>query len=147
MGGEARFGEGGTAKEFALAGRARLTLVSEKTGTRFTYRISKPTSRGEGETTPWFVALLSGSDNESDFEYLGTIFHDGAYRHGRKSRIGSEAPSARAFAWAWKYLTRGELPPNCEVWHEGRCGCCGRALTVPESVASGFGPVCGRRAA
>jgi hypothetical protein len=28
------------------------------------------------------------------------------------------------------------------VWHEGRCGRCGRKLTVPESIESGFGPEC-----
>jgi hypothetical protein len=139
---EGKFSTGEMAKTFALAGKARLTLVSEKTGARFTYRISR-----KDETTPWFVSLLSGSDNENDFAYLGTIFSDGAYRHGRKSRIGSETPSARAFAWAWGFIARGELPTSCEVWHEGRCGCCGRVLTVPESIESGFGPVCGERVA
>jgi len=28
------------------------------------------------------------------------------------------------------------------VFHEGACGRCGRTLTVPESIASGFGPEC-----
>ena len=31
-----------------------------------------------------------------------------------------------------------------EVWHEGRCGRCNRALTVPESIASGIGPECAK---
>jgi hypothetical protein len=34
-----------------------------------------------------------------------------------------------------------------ELWHEGRCGKCGRALTVPESIESGLGPVCESREA
>ena len=29
-----------------------------------------------------------------------------------------------------------------EFRHEGRCGRCGRALTVPESIDTGFGPHC-----
>lgn len=29
-----------------------------------------------------------------------------------------------------------------EIWHEGKCGRCGRQLTVPESIESGFGPEC-----
>ena len=32
--------------------------------------------------------------------------------HGtrERSRVGREAPSARAFAWAWSFVARGELP-------------------------------------
>jgi hypothetical protein len=36
----------------------------------------------------------------------------------------------------------GVLGRLLEVWHEGRCGRCGRALTVPESVERGIGPEC-----
>jgi hypothetical protein len=28
------------------------------------------------------------------------------------------------------------------VWHEGSCARCGKKLTVPESIESGFGPEC-----
>src|SRR5882672_9405186 len=31
---------------------------------------------------------------------------------------------------------------HIEIWHSGSCGRCGRTLTVPESVLSGFGPEC-----
>jgi hypothetical protein len=134
----ARFTDAATAVAFILAGRARVTLVSRKTGTRFTYRVS-----GAGETNPIrFVGLLNGGNNETDFTFLGTIFDRKAYRHGTKSKVSRLAPSAMAFAWAFGKLAKGELPEELEVWHEGRCGKCGRALTVPESIASGIGPVC-----
>ena len=29
-----------------------------------------------------------------------------------------------------------------DIYHEGLCGRCGRALTLPKSIISGFGPVC-----
>ena len=29
-----------------------------------------------------------------------------------------------------------------DVHHEGKCGKCGRPLTVPESVKTGLGPIC-----
>jgi len=111
--------------------------VSGKTGARFTYRVTQ-----KDASSPHFVALLSGPDNESSYTFLGTIFEGMTYRHGKRSSVSPEAPSAKAFAWAWGYLAKGEMPPNCEVWHEGRCGRCGRALTVPESIFSGIGPVC-----
>jgi len=122
---------------FLLAGNARVTLVSEKTGARFTYRVRQPKADG-----PHFVSVLTGSDNDRDYAFLGTIFDRGVYRHGRKSRIGEDSPSARAFTYAWDYLARSEAPPFCQVWHEGTCGRCGRALTTPESLACGIGPKC-----
>ena len=29
-----------------------------------------------------------------------------------------------------------------EIWHEGKCGKCGRPLTVPSSIENGLGPSC-----
>lgn len=123
-------------KTFVMAGKARFTLVSRKTGTRFTYRAR--TIEGK----PTFISVLTGADNENAYEFLGTIFADGSYRHGGKSHIGYTAPSAVAFRWFFESIAAGRLSEHLEVWHEGRCGRCGRVLTVPESIATGFGPEC-----
>jgi rRNA maturation endonuclease Nob1 len=32
-----------------------------------------------------------------------------------------------------------------DVYHLGRCGKCGKALTEPESISTGLGPICGGR--
>ncbi len=138
----AKFTTAPMALSFVLAGRARFTLVSQKTGTRYTYRITQ-----KDATSPHFVGTMTGSDNESSYTFLGTIFEAKTYRHGRKSRVSPEAGSAKAFTWAWGYLAKGEMPPSCEVWHEGRCGKCGRSLTVPESISTGLGPICESREA
>lgn len=124
-------------RQFVQAGNARLTIVSKKTGTRFTYRIRRP-----ADDKPWFVQVLTGSDNENSYTFFGTIFTNGELRHSRKSSIGETAPSVVAFTWFWAHLLKGNLPEGIEVHHEGRCGRCGRALTVPESIESGFGPEC-----
>lgn len=124
-------------KAFVTAGNARFTLVSRKTGARFTYRARRP-----GEGKPTFVQVLTGADNENAYEFLGTIFADGSYRHGGRSRIAASAPSAKAWEWFFNMVADGRLSQDLEVWHEGRCGRCGRALTVPESIATGFGPEC-----
>jgi hypothetical protein len=129
-----------SAVAFATAGNATLTLVSLKTGNRFTYSI-----RANDDSTAYFVGLLTGPDNREDYKYMGRIAR-GIYWHGRKvpraGDIGREAPSALAFDYVWRALARGEMPAQCEIWHEGKCGRCGRKLTVPESIASGFGPEC-----
>lgn len=131
------------AREFMLAGKARVTFVSERTGTRFTYRIAaKLVQANKQPTGPWFVALLNGQDNTRDFAFLGTIFDDRTYRHGGKSVIAADAASAKGFAWVWDRLARDEMPAGVEIWHSGTCGRCSRDLTVPESIARGLGPIC-----
>lgn len=129
-------------KTFVMAGHARFTLVSLRTGTRFTYEVVAADDEADSRM---FVRVLTGADNEGDYTYLGTIFDRSRYAHGRRSRIGQDAPSAVAFAWAWPRLCVGVDLMNCEIWHEGRCGRCGRVLTVPESIDSGIGPVCAEK--
>lgn len=127
---------------FAMAGNARITLQSDRTGARFTFRIAAP--RGKIDEPLRFVSLLTGSDNESDYSYVGVI--DGAgFRRTAKSRIGADAPSYKAMAWAWPHLAAGRIPDGLKVYHEGRCGRCARPLTDPVSIESGLGPECRRR--
>lgn len=137
-----QFQSANQALTFLLAGGATLTLVSHKTGARFTYKVVQPK-----EGSPHFVSLLTGTDNEGDYQYLGAIFEGRVFRHTFKSRISPEAPSHRAFAWTFSHLLAGRIPDQVEIWHQGKCGCCGRKLTVPESIASGIGPYCARKAA
>jgi len=131
---------------FVFAGDARFTLVSKQTGTRFTYRVRKSEPDHAGRCI-WFVSVLTGADNTSNYSYIGTVRPMSAFKWGHKSRISEEAPSVSAFAWFVRLLVRCvetetvELP-SVEFWHEGRCGRCARALTVPESIASGLGPDC-----
>lgn len=125
---------------FTTAGNATFTIKSTATGTRFTYKMRQCKDKGD----LYFISLLSGSDNEGDYAYLGTV-RSGAYSLGRKSRITDTAPSHRAFEWFWRHAQAGNLPTTVECWHEGRCGRCGRKLTVPESIEQGIGPECAGR--
>lgn len=134
------------ALRYVLGGHARITAVSARTGTRLTYQITAKFDAEGKIASPHFVALLNGANNERDYSFLGTIFDGRDYRHGRKSRITPDAPSARGFAWIWASLVAGTMPAGCEIWHEGTCSRCGRALTVPESIATGLGPVCAEKA-
>jgi len=137
-------------KEFVLAGKALFTVLNTKTGGRFTFKVSKAASKDASgvphRCTLWFVKVLTGPDNTSCYTFLGTFqqFQDGpiVYRHSLKAPIGEQAPSALGAAWLARRLTDGAFPPNMAVFHEGRCGRCGKLLTVPESVESGFGPEC-----
>lgn len=123
-------------KRFVRAGNARFTLVSQKTGARFTFQVRKPE-----DADVFFVRVLTGPSNEDAYTFLGTIKADGSYAHGMRSTIGQDAPSARAFRYFFDHVADGNLQ-NLEFWHEGRCGRCGRVLTVPGSIETGFGPDC-----
>lgn len=132
------------AVRFVLGGNARVTLVSEKTGVRYTYRVSLAK---DGKL--WFVSVLTGPDNESSYTYLGVVLPGQAVelQLTKASKMDAESLPVRAFRYTLAALAHGVLPPNVQVWHEGRCGRCGRTLTVPESIASGIGPECALRLA
>lgn len=129
-------------RTFITAGNATFTVRNPETGNRFTFRVRVT----KGENAVHFVNVLTGPDNGADFSRLGIIFADGRFVVPRAWEIGKDAPSAVAFAWIWRRLSAARDLGPAEVWHEGRCGACGRALTVPESIETGLGPVCARRA-
>ena len=138
-------------RQFMFAGDARFTLTSVKTQTRFTFRVRVPEDNGTPGPCTHFVGLLNGPDNESSYAYMGQFYRDasspdnfaGRYQHGKKSKVSETAPAAKAFAW---FITQLRVNPRVldlvEFRHEGRCGRCGKTLTTPESVDTGFGPEC-----
>ena len=121
---------------FILGGNARFTLVSKATGARYTYRV-----RLSKDKKIYFVRLLTGPDNDSHYEYLGFI-RGGVMLMSPKSKLKAESKPVAAFVWALQHLGASSLPAALEIWHDGHCGRCGRSLTVPSSLASGFGPEC-----
>lgn len=125
------------ALDFMFGGNARFTLVSKKTGGRKTYRVKK----SDGDNPVYFVSLLTGPDNTSDFTYLGFA------KYGQSGLIagGKGNPTHPAFIalnWALNKLGGGEMPEQLEFWHEGRCARCARVLTDPASIERGLGPEC-----
>jgi hypothetical protein len=130
-----RFATIADAKAFALAGNAIITLQSLRTGAHFTYKV-----RAAKNDQGYYVSLLSGPDNESDYSYLGMI-RGGIFGLTKASRVSLNTPSVRAFEWFWN-MVRDGIATELVVRHEGRCGRCGRTLTVPESIDRGIGPEC-----
>lgn len=127
---------------FVLGGKATFTVVSKRTSSRFTYRV---TSKETDTKVLYFVSVLTGSDNTSDYAFIGTIFPDGAFRYSsNKSKLSAKAPSVIAFEWLWDAIRRSNNTclAQVEFWHEGRCARCARPLTTPESIQTGLGPVC-----
>lgn len=132
-------------ERFVLAGKAGFTLKSEKTGAHFTYRVERA-DKGRGSV--YFVSVLTGPNNETDFTYAGILAPNGpkfAFRQTAKSRLAANALSVVSFKWFWDRIVAGRLPEQCEMHHEGKCGRCSRTLTTPESIERGIGPECAEK--
>lgn len=138
--------ESNEVRRFVLAGYSIFTILNTETGKRFTFQINKLDAEDSyTDRELYFVKVLTGGDNTSDYTFIGTIFDQKSFRHSRKSRIGEDALSVRAFKWFFPNLDRLEKFPQVEIWHEGYCGRCGAPLTVPESIECGYGPVCAKK--
>ncbi len=111
-----------------------VTLQGERS--RFTFKIQKRAKNNKRT-----VSVLNGSDNETDYRFLGGIYVSGYYRSDR-SPIGADADSAKAFEWFW----RNPESEKVRVFLARPCRRCGRTLTTPESILRGLGPECAKRA-
>lgn len=142
-------------RRYLEAGNALLTIRSKQSGTRFTLKATRPSEEEHanrqgpvpGRPRPIWVKVLTGPDNTADYAFVGTLWPENSgyrYAHSPKSRLSLSSGSVTAIRWLAHALTSNPsvILEQAEVWHEGRCGRCGRRLTVPESVESGFGPEC-----
>lgn len=125
-----------------FAGNAVFTALNSETGNRFTYRI-RISPDDPPRNRVHFVQVLTGPDNMNNYTFIGTLFGRGTYRHSPKSPISDRAQSVRVISWLVdRICNRGGLPPQVEIHHRGKCLKCGRALTDPESIQRGVGPIC-----
>jgi hypothetical protein len=149
------------AREFILGGNATFTVVSTKTGARYTYRVRV----AKDNPRMFFVSTLVGSDNEADYAYVGffkSILGEGSrHVHTFMAKARDKDRGAimiagkkgnpddvrfRALDWLLQSLILDRMPRTVEFWHEGRCARCGRKLTDPESIRTGYGPECRKHA-
>jgi hypothetical protein len=93
---------------------------------------------------------MTGSDNEKSFSYIGVLNpNTGVVKTTAKSKITDDTLSFRILnrvvSRVWANEADAIAKAGFDVHHSGRCGRCGRKLTVPESIKTGFGPECGNR--
>lgn len=95
-----------------------------------------------------FVKLLTGPNNTEDFSYLGMLDpNTGEVRLTIRSCAGSASWAVRIVRRVLAQIFEGDGMPGIlkhgwDVDHMGKCGRCGRPLTVPESIDLGIGPDC-----
>lgn len=144
---------------YVTAGNAVFTLVSHRTGRRFTYKMVKSrTAYNQYE-----IRLLQGDDNMShkDYHFIGRFYDElpltanypriwfksygWCYDPGHWIAV-SDGLLYSDQAVAWLLLRTSEyLKKGLQFWPSDRCAKCGRLLTDPTSIVTGFGPHCGGR--
>lgn len=116
-----------------------ITIENQKTGQHRTFAI-KVCQHGNLEGKQ-IVALLSGQDNESDYQGFGFINENGI-----KVWRSKETPAFKVFAaMIEQYLglkQNGFKFESLKFLQSKRCQRCNRTLTTPESIERGIGPEC-----
>jgi len=143
------------AVKFINGGNSVFTIKSLKTDKHFTYKVNK----NKNENSPYFVRVLAGPDNQNweASQYIGFLSSNwrSSWAEGKLPLVAgkkgkSDAASFKALNWVLKTLQcpqHNDLSnAQFEIMHEGRCCRCNRALTHPDSIESGIGPECAKRA-
>lgn len=140
---------------FLLGGHAFFTVANGR-GDHYSFRVNAPkVEEGKPAGKPvWFVSVLTGPENTSDYTYMGIIAHvrfTAGDVHGErpefrltgKSTYNPDSKPVRVFQWAMSIMAGDRaLPEGWTIQHMGKCCRCGRALTDPESIRLGIGPTC-----
>lgn len=126
------------ALKFIKGGNSTFTFLNTQTGNRFTYSVKVLKKTIDSENPLFYVKVLTSPDL---YQYIGYVTSD-KFKHSHKSNISESCQSVKVFNYVFNKLVKGTLDEFIEIWHEGKCGKCGRKLTVPESIETGFGPEC-----
>jgi hypothetical protein len=138
-------------KDFVTAGRATFTVECPD-GDHYTYRVSLVPGNDRYPADAYFVSTLTGPDNESSYTYMGKLDPaTGLCATTAKSRQFEDQYRFRllhrVLARVWAADHAAYEQHGFRTHHEGKCGRCGRTLTVPASIESGIGPECARQMA
>ena len=118
------------------------TLHNTLANTHVTFKARRP--KGWTVESPVLVDMMVGTDNESDFAFVGSVRSNGVYSPSPKCKaVGAQADKAhRTLTWLMAGLASNTLPEALEIKAESKCCRCGRKLTNPESIDDAMGPIC-----
>lgn len=131
-------------KLFVISGNAHLTVKTPKG--HHTYWVEK-VEANDRFPEAFFVKLLTGPNNETDYSYLGKLdTFTGQVTTTARSTMPADAYPVRlinrVLARVWCDDHDAYLSQGYDTLHDGKCGRCGRKLTTPRSIETGVGPEC-----
>lgn len=114
-----------------------VTATNKETGAWRTFRVRTQPDDANFMPGRRLVSLLAGPDNSFDFIAFGYVDDNGKIVLWKKHR------GSAFYEWVAAYLVNtAAYAEKVDTLFEGRCRKCNRALTTPESITSGIGPVC-----
>ncbi len=128
----------------------KYTVQNRETGEHRTFSIK--TQKEDARFAPGkrIIALLTGSNNETDYQSFGFVDDEGVTVWNKKRGTDGKRSSWEAYAdLVWSLaLDAGFSPyaPKYSLLIEGKCIVCNRTLTEPVSIETGIGPKCAGRA-
>lgn len=127
--------------DYITSGNATFTVINEITKGRFTYKFVKQKRSGRFDCK---ILTRKNNECESSYRFIGMYSKTHGYCWSAKSGIKSSSVSNLALDWFMFNLKEEKLSryPQVKVYYSGSCGICGRKLTVPSSLKSGFGSKC-----
>ena len=129
---------------YVLAGSATFTAKSSASGKHFTFKADKKSKEDADDV--WFFSVLTDASSNS-YSYIGTLFGESRkISLTRKSVFAADAPCVKALQWVLDCAFIRHEMKSVEVFHDGTCARCGRQLTHPDSIQSGLGPECSKKA-
>lgn len=111
-----------------------ITILNTETGGHRTFSVKTQADDARFAPGQRIIALLTGSNNESDYTGFGFVTAD-------KIKVWGKKQSQPWLAYA-RMLEKPSCYPTCEYKMAIRCRKCNRKLTDPVSIEYGMGPIC-----
>ena len=131
-------------RNLIFAGRSTFTLENKDTNNYITFKIKQIKKKKIIIPDQFAVFCKSLGDSFAGYRFLGFLnikLSKFKQHYGTpKDYIGYST-----LFWLLRNLENLEnlkSAPKLAIYHEGFCGSCGRALTVPHSIDMGIGPEC-----
>ena len=137
------------ALRYVLAGKCEFTVVSGKTGMKLGYKLTKKKANQVKDGGSEFIYYLNTKLN-NEMVYCGVLFFDepsNSFKFGKGARgqLQADHLNVKSILYILNNLCVGNTNLNMRIYHVGKCGRCGRALSTPESILTGLGPECSRQ--
>lgn len=124
----------------------RYTIQSAQTGEHRTFWVRTQEADAEFAPGKRLVMLLTGSQNDDPACYTSFGFAEQTGIRVFPSKLAKGPIWAQFADLLWTLALDGAFSPWADkgytILMEGACARCNRALTTPESIRRGIGPIC-----
>lgn len=124
--------------DFILGGKSDFTIFQEP-DIQVKYRI---VSSDNGNV--WFI--YTQTKGSKKISYQGYFTKSVPYTFKESKNTIEEVNTRAIKGLMWVLNHANSLPSTVHVLHHGKCSMCGRQLKDADSLASGLGPVCRKKA-